>query len=181
MGEFRLDAGRLILRSWRDGDIEPFAAMGRDPEVMRFLGRLATHAEAEAAIGRMVERRHSCGHCFWAVERKADGMFLGFCGLLPAKPPIAGEIEIGWRLARHAWGQGYARDAAARSLDWGWANLSVDHIVAITVPANSRSRGLMQRLGMHRVEDGDFDHPELGLSDPLRRHILYRIERPANA
>ena len=180
MGEFRLETDRLILRAWRDADIEPFAAMGRDPDVMRFLGAPATLAETEAAVGRMIDRQRDAGHCFWALERKADAAFLGFCGLVPGKPPIASEIEIGWRLARHAWGQGYAGEAAAASLAWGWANLSAAQIVAITVPANTRSRALMGRLGMQLVVEGDFDHPDLAVTDPLRRHVLYRIHRPAN-
>lgn len=180
MDEFRLETERLILRAWRDADVEPFAAMGRDPDVMRFLGPPATLAETQAAVGRMVERQRTSGHCFWAIERKADAAFLGFCGLVPGKPPIDGAIEIGWRLARHAWGQGYASEAAAASLAWGWAHLPVALIVAITVPANMRSRALMERLGMTHVEDGDFDHPDLAATDPLRRHVLYRIHRPTN-
>ena len=91
--------------------------------------------------------------------------------------PITDEIEIGWRLAHDAWGQGYAREAAEASLAWGWANLPVPTIAAITVPANTRSRGLMERLGMVRVADGDFDHPDVPDGSPLQRHILYRIAR----
>ena len=178
MDEFRLETERLILRAWRDADVEPFAAMGRDPDVMRFLGPPATLAETQAAVGRMVERQRTSGHCFWAIERKADAAFLGFCGLVPGKPPIDGAIEIGWRLACHAWGQGYASEAAAASLAWGWAHLPVAHIVAITVPANMRSRALMERLGMVRFPEEDFRYPDLTPGEPPRAHILYRIARP---
>lgn len=173
-----IETPRLILRGWRAADIAPFHGMGQDGEVMRYLGPAMTHAQAQAAHDRMVARQAESGFCFWAMERKADAAFLGFCGLLPGKPPIAGEIEIGWRLARHAWGQGYAREAAQASLDWGWANLATPRIAAITVSANTRSWGLMERLGMARAADGDFDHPDVPDGDPLQRHILYRIDRP---
>jgi RimJ/RimL family protein N-acetyltransferase len=174
-----IETARLVLRSWRGGDRAAYHAIERDPEVMRYLGPLVSRAESEAAIDRMIAAQAANGFCFWAVERREDKALLGFCGLLPAKPPIEGEIEIGWRLAREAWGHGYALEAAQASLGWGWSNLDVPSIVAITVPANRRSWGLMERLGMVRVPDGDFDHPDLAEDEPLRRHITYRIARPA--
>ena len=173
-----IETERLWLRPWRQEDVAPFHAMGQDAEVMRYLGPLVTHKEAKAAHDRMVACQSEHGMCFWAVERQADGAFIGFCGLKPGKPPIEGEVEIGWRLARDAWGQGYAREAAAASLAWGWANLHAPAVAAVTVLANVRSWGLMERLGMRRFPDQDFDHPDLPPGDPLRRHILYRIARP---
>lgn len=169
---------RLILRGWRERDIAPFQAMGQDVEVMRYLGPPMSVDAARAAHDRMVAAEAEHGHCFWAIERRADGAFLGFCGLKPGDSFLAGETEIAWRLARDAWGQGYAREAAEASLAWGWANLAVPRVTAITVPANTRSWGLMERIGMTRVADGDFDHPGVAVGDPLRRHILYRIDRP---
>lgn len=174
-----IETGRLTLRPWQEADIAPFHAMGQAAEVMRYLGPPMTIDQARNAYDRMVARQAEHGFCFWAIERTEDGAFIGFCGLLPAKMPIEGEVEIGWRLAREAWGQGYAREAAQASLDWAWGHLDVPAIAAITVPANTRSWGLMERLGMVRVPDGDFDHPDLAENDPLRRHILYRIGRPA--
>ncbi|PCD03455.1 GNAT family N-acetyltransferase [Sphingomonas spermidinifaciens] len=171
---------RLILRDWREADVAPFAAMGRDPEVMAYLGPMLDTHEVRAAIERQRGYQATLGHCFWALERLEDGAFLGFCGLKPgaAGTPIEGEVEIGWRLARDAWGQGYAREAAAASLDWGWAR-GMPRITAITVPANVRSWGLMERLGMRRLPDQDFAHPALAPDDPLSRHIVYAIDRPA--
>lgn len=171
---------RLTLRPWHDGDVAPFYAMGQDAEVMRYLGPPASRQDCERAIARMAVAQSAVGHCFWAVERHTDGAFIGFCGLMPCKPPLLGEIEIGWRLARAAWGQGYALEAAKASLEWAWNHLDVESIVAMTVPANRRSWGLMERLGMSRVPGGDFDHPDLPLGNPLRHHILYRIARPTN-
>jgi len=173
-----IETARLVLRGWQEADRAPFRAMTADPEVMRFLGP-SSAAEADAAVDRMIATQAGHGHCFWAVERKADGQFLGFCGIMPPRPPLQ-ETEIGWRLARHAWGQGYAREAAEASLAWAWANLPVPAVMAITVPANERSWRLMERLGMTRQPEDDFDHPALAPDDPLRPHILYRIQRPAH-
>lgn len=173
-----IETERLILRPWREADVAPFHAMGQDAEVMRFIGPLASPAEARGAYERMTACQAEHGYCFWAVERRADGAFMGFCGLKPGKWPLEHEVEIGWRLAREAWGQGLAREAAEASLAWGWAHLDAPTIAAITVPANTRSWGLMERLGMTRFPDEDFDHPDVPDGSPLKRHILYRISRP---
>lgn len=173
-----ITTARLILRPWRDADRDPYHALCSDPEVMRFLGPPQSRAESDAAIDRMQALQAASGYCFWAVERRADGALLGFCGLKPGPAPIEGKLEIGWRLAREAWGQGYAREAAEASLGWAWRALDVDEVVAITVHANARSWGLMERLGMRRVVDGDFDHPNVPEGSPLKRHILYQIGRP---
>jgi len=176
-----IQTDRLILRDWRADDTAPFNVMCRDPAVMEHLGPLQTLAETGAAITRLAAIQAQHGHTFWAIERRDDGQFLGFCGLKIAPehiPGIEGAIEIGWRLRRDAWGKGYAREAAQASLGWGWANLPVDRIIAITTPANARSWGLMLRLGMVRRHDLDFAHPALAADDPLSAHVTYEIVRP---
>lgn len=174
-----IETERLILRGWRDADREPFHAMSQDDRVMATLGPLLWRDESDALIDRMEAMLDTHGYAFWAVERRTDGAFLGFCGLKPGAEdtPIEGEIEIGWRLAHEYWGQGYARDAAQASLDWGFAHLDVPSIVAITTPENVRSWGLMERLGMVRMPEGDFEHPRA--IERLRSHITYRIARSA--
>lgn len=175
-----IDTERLILRDWQARDHVPFNAMGRDPAVMEFLGPLQSQADTDAAIARLQAIATAHGHTFWAIERRADAAFLGFCGLKIAPDGIAGiegAIEIGWRLRRDAWGQGYAHEAAVASLAWGWANRSVDRIVAMTTPGNLRSQALMRRLGMVRRDDLDFDHPALAAGDPLRPHVVFEILR----
>lgn len=172
---------RLTLRAWRESDLAPFEAMGRDPRVMAHFPALLIRGEALAMIARQEAMRTALGHCFWAVERNSDRVFLGFCGVQPGPKdtPIEGELEIGWRLARNHWGQSYAREAAEATLAWVWANTDRARVCAITVSANEASSGLMIRLGMTRVEDGDFDHPALPPGHRLRRHVLYAIERPS--
>lgn len=164
-----IETERLLVRPWRDADRAAYHAICRDPEAMRYLGPLQSRAETDAAIDRMIASQAANGFCFWAVERREDGALLGFCGLLPAKPPIVGEIEIGWRLGSDYWGQGFAREAATACLDWAWAHLDVPSVAAITVLANRRSWGLMERLGMTRIEGGDFDHPDAPEDSPLKR------------
>jgi RimJ/RimL family protein N-acetyltransferase len=174
-----IETERLILRGWHDDDIAPFHAMGQDAEVMRYLGPLLTVDDARGVHDRMVGCQTEHGYCFWVVERKVDAAFLGFCGVQPGYGFLAGETEIGWRLRRDAWGQGFAREAAEASLAWGWADLDVPRITAITTPDNRASWGLMERLGMKRYPDEDFDHPNVPDDSPLKRHILYRIARPS--
>ncbi|OYU14157.1 MAG: GNAT family N-acetyltransferase [Alphaproteobacteria bacterium PA4] len=176
-----IETPRLTLRNWRDRDVIPFNAMCRDPEVMRYLGSLQSRPETRAAVTRLRAQQDATGYTFWAVERREDRRFLGFCGLKtppPGIPVLDGLIEIGWRLARDAWGAGYAREAAEASLAWGWANLANDRIIAMTVLGNTRSWGLMERLGMVRQPAMDFDHPALADGDPLKPHIVYAIDRP---
>lgn len=168
---------RLLVRPWVDADRAPFHALCNDPQVMATIGPLQSRAETDAAIDRQMALQATLGHCFWALERRDDGRFLGFCGIKIAPeniPGIADCPEIGWRLARDAWGQGMAREAADASLAWGFAN-GMARIIAITTPGNVRSWGLMERLGMVRRHDLDFDHPALAEGDQLRPHITYEI------
>ena len=176
-----IETERLVLRGWIRSDREPFLAMGNDPEVMRYLGPPMGMVDVDEAANRQNSFLADLGYCFWAIERKQDQAFLGFCGLKPgpAETPIEGKLEIGWRLAVAHWGKGYAREAAQASLDWAWARGVADRVWAITVSGNGRSWGLMERLGMTRHVELDFVHPEPDVHDRLKPHITYSIGRPA--
>jgi RimJ/RimL family protein N-acetyltransferase len=165
---------RLTLRRWQASDRASFHAMCNDPCVMEFLGDHQSREQIDAMMDRQNGFQDRLGHCFWAVERKADAAFLGFCGIKPGADgtPIEGLPEIGWRLAVDHWGKGYAREAAQASITWGLTHLD-GTIWAMTVPGNVRSWGLMERLGMRRYEDMDFEHPALPPGHELRRHIVY--------
>lgn len=176
MAEFRLETERLVLREWREEDRDSFWEMAQDPEVMRYLPA-TTRDEMDAAVGRLQAAQAEHGLSLWALETKDPDRFIGFCGFMPPRAPLE-EFEIGWRLERDAWGKGFAREAAQACLEWMWRECQEKTVVAITVPANKRSWGLMRRIGMHYVEGGDFDHPDLPEGSPLRRHVLYRIDRP---
>ncbi len=169
-----IETARLILRPWRDHDRAAFAAMGADPEVMAHFPALLSRAESDAMVDRIGLMMADQSFGFWAVERRDSGGFIGFCGLnrVSFPCPVEGEVEIGWRLARNAWGQGFAREAAQACLDWGFGH-GMTRIVSFTVRANVRSWGLMERLGLVRRGDLDFDHPRVADGSPLKRHIVY--------
>lgn len=170
-----IETARLLLRPWIDADLPPFAAMGKDPRVMAHFPSLVDEAQSKATAIRIMNHIDEHGFGFWAVERKADRQFLGFCGLKKVSfpCPIEGEVEIGWRMAHAHWGQGYALEAAQASLAHGFGPLGLAQITSFTVARNTRSWGLMARLGMDRREDLDFDHPDLAPGHPLQRHIVY--------
>lgn len=168
---------RLILRGWRPADIEPFAALNADPGVMEHFPSTLTRAESEALVANIRAHFDQRGFGLWVVEVPGVVDFAGFVGLNvpPFEAPFTPCVEIGWRLARSAWGRGYATEGAAAALDFAFADLGLDEVVSFTVTANERSRRVMERLGMHRSPADDFDHPRLPAGHPLRRHVLYRV------
>jgi RimJ/RimL family protein N-acetyltransferase len=176
-----IETPRLVLRGWETRDLDPFAAMCADAEVMRHLNGVVDRAAAAVIVARLTAALADTGLTFWAIERREDRAFLGFCGLRHGGhpgTPVADELEVGWRLARAHWGRGYAREAAQASLNHGWATTERDRIAAWTVPANTASWGLMKRLCMTARADLDFDHPLFEAGHSLRRHVVYAIERP---
>jgi RimJ/RimL family protein N-acetyltransferase len=176
MAETMFETDRLILRAFRETDRDPWAAMNADPEVMRHFPATLSRAEADGVMDRVNEKIADTGVGFWALERKADGCFLGFAGLNRIgheNLPIYGEWEVGWRLARHAWGQGYASEAGAFALDHGFQAMGLRRILAYTACTNSLSERVMQRLGMERRADMDFEHPAVPVGSPVRPHIVY--------
>jgi RimJ/RimL family protein N-acetyltransferase len=172
----------LILRDWRDDDIDPMTAMSQDPEVMEFFPKLLSRDEVAAATVRVQAAIARDGFGFWAVERA--GEFIGYCGIsrVMFETPFTPAVEIGWRFARSAWGHGYATEAARAALALGWS-VGLSTVVAFLVPANRRSAAVAERIGMVRDVNGDFDHPNIA-PDTIsigghssRRHALYRLER----
>ena len=176
-----LAATRLLLRGLRDGDAPAFAAMNADPEVMRWMSRSLDRAASDLFLGRIAERWAADGFGLWAIERRADAAFLGFAGLSePAfEATFVPALEVGWRLARDAWGHGYATEAGAAALRFGFDVLGRDEIVSFTAVSNERSRRVMERLGMIRDPADDFDYPLVPPGHPVRRQVLYRLSRAA--
>jgi len=176
-----IETKRLLLRRWRDSDIEPFAALNADQIAMRFMPGTMTADETRAMVGRIHEHFDAHGFGLWAVEVPGVAPFIGFVGL--QRPTFDAHftpcVEIGWRLAPAHWGKGYATEAAAAALRYGFEHLNLDQIVSFTVAANNPSWSVMERIGMTRDPAEDFDHPRLPAGHPLRRHILYRKRRAA--
>ncbi len=168
------------MRPWRDSDRAPFAVMNDDPDVMRHLPAMLTAEESNALVKRIEAHFAEHGFGLWALEVPGIAPFIGYCGLLRVRfdAHFAPAVEIGWRLAREFWDQGYATEAARAALEWGFINLDVDEIVSFTTPANNRSRRVMERIGMTNDVADDFDHPLLPGGHPLQHHLLYRARRP---
>lgn len=176
----RLRTARLLLRPFLPQDLEPFIALNADPEVMRFFPALRDEAETRAAMARGAASLAAVGFAPWAMDLPGAG-WIGFCGLsIPTfSAPFTPCVEIGWRLARAHWGQGYATEAARAALADGFARIGLRQVVAFTATANLPPRRVMDRIGMARDPAGDFDHPRIPAGHPLRRHVLHRISAPA--
>ncbi|MER6156462.1 GNAT family N-acetyltransferase [Streptomyces sp. NPDC001868] len=178
MSELRTD--RLLLRDWRESDLAPWAALNADPEVREYFPGVLTSEQSEASAARFQADLDARGWGWWAVEVCATGEFIGFTGLDPVDEhlPFSG-VEAGWRLARTAWGHGYATEAARAVLDFGFGRLRLPEILAVTTATNLRSQAVMRRLGMTRNPADDFDDPDVP-EGPLRRSVVFRLAAGAS-
>jgi RimJ/RimL family protein N-acetyltransferase len=174
-----LTTSRLLLRPWRDDDLEPFAALNADPRVMEYFPATLDRTESDANAARIRTYFAQHGYGLWGVEELGGAPFIGYVGLSTPRfeAPFMPAIEIGWRLGFAHWGKGYAREAAYAALDFGFGTLNLNQIVSFTTTANQRSRRVMEAIGMNWSAREDFDHPMLPEAHPLRRHVLYRITR----
>lgn len=174
-----IDTERLHLRRWRFSDRAPFAAMNADPEVMEFFPSTLTPEESDAMVDRIRAQFDEHGFGLWALEVRGRGEFIGFTGLAiqTFDAPFNPSVEVGWRLARPAWGKGYAIEAARAAVADGFDRIGLDEIVSMTAVVNERSQAVMRRLGMTRDPADDFDHPRVPEGSPLRRHVLFRLKR----
>lgn len=174
-----LTTRRLLLRGWRAADLAPFAAMGADPEVMRYFPYRHSRETSDRMAQSIQDRFRAWGFGFWAMET-ADAPFIGFVGL--SRPTFASDfsdrVEIGWRLARAHWGRGYATEGARAALSFAFERLGEEEVVAYTPEINAPSVAVMERLGMRR--DGGFEHPGVP-AGRLKRFALYRLARAAFA
>ena len=170
---------RLLLREWQPQDRAPFARMNADPRVAEHLGNPLDSAESDALLDQFVARCAADGYGVWAVEQLEVGAFLGFTGLSPVlfEAPFTPATEVEWRFVPESWGHGYATESARAALGFGFESRGLEEIVAFTVPANVRSRAVMERLGMTRDPRDDFDHQGLPPGHQLQGHVLYRLSR----
>ena len=168
---------RVLLRQWKDSDFDTWATMNADPQVRRFFPSTLTHADAQAEADRIRGAIAQRGWGMWALEVPGVHPFAGFVGLnLPGyEAPWMPAVEIGWRLAPSAWHQGYATEGALAALEFAFTQLELPQVVAMSVPGNTPSHQVMERIGMVRDEAADFDHPRVPADSPLKRHILHRI------
>jgi ribosomal-protein-alanine N-acetyltransferase len=174
---------RLHLRRWRDEDLPAFAAINADPEVMEHFPKTLDRAESDSRAAEIREHFARHGFGLWAVEVAGIAPFIGVVGLsIPTfEARFTPCVEVGWRLARAHWGNGFATEAARAAFDFGFRRLALEEIVSFAVPGNRRSLAVMERIGMTRDPLDDFDHPLLPEGHPLRGHVLYRIKRSVHS
>lgn len=173
---------RLILRPWTEEDLETFAQLNADPRVREYFPGVLSRQESDA-IGRLITANiERYGWGFWATALIETGEFIGFIGLenvIFSAPfnKTAPAVEIGWRLSFAHWGKGYATEGALAALKYGFEALDLEEIVSFTPVLNQRSRHVMEKIGMHRHPEDDFDHPELSEGHPLSKFVLYRLKK----
>ena len=164
----RLETERLLLREWRDEDLDAYAAMSQDPEVVRHLAEPQDRTASWRGMALHAGHWALRGYGNWALERKGDGELLGRVGLW--SPEGWPGLELGWQLARHAWGQGYATEAARAAMAWAWAELRAAELISLIRPENVRSARVAERLGFGPLRDDELNG---------HRVTVFQIERPA--
>jgi RimJ/RimL family protein N-acetyltransferase len=170
----------VLLRRWREGDLDPFAAISADAVVMEHFPRPLTREESAAIIESQERSFDALGYGLWALEVPGEVELGGFVGLVDVEPrlPFAPAVEIGWRMAGELWGRGLASEAARLALAYAFKELALEEVVSMTAERNTRSRAVMERIGMRRDLAGDFLHPALPRGHALEPHVLYRLRRP---
>lgn len=176
-----LETERLILRDWRDDDVERWVAMNADPRVTEFFGKTYTREFSEASARKIREHLGRDGFGWWAVEVRGGTPFAGVVALqaVPFEAAFTPAYEIGWRFAPEHWGRGYATEGAKAALTHAFDRLGWREVIAFTAEPNLKSQRVMQRLGMTHDPADDFDHPKLEPGHWLRRHVLYRSKAPS--
>lgn len=179
-----LTTERLILRTWQSSDIPLMTAISSDPSVMEFFPSTQDTAATQTLVDRICNHYEKYGYSLYAVETKDTHEFIGFVGLSHPSfdiPKFKSKglpiVEIGWRISSKHWGCGYATEAAKAVLHYAFTVLKLDEIISFTVPANTRSRRVMEKIGLHHSKEDDFEHPKIDNSSPLSQHVLYRLTR----
>lgn len=174
-----LETDRLILRSWREKDLLPMVAINQDPKVCEYFPEIGNRDTTIALIDRIIKHDEENGFSLYAVEIKATQEMIGFLGLMTPsfEAHFTPAIEIGWRLSSQHWNKGFATEGAKAVLEHAFTDLNLEEVVSFTVVNNQPSRRVMEKIGMKRNPDDDFDHPKINKDNPLKRHVLYRISK----
>lgn len=172
-----IETERLILRTWKKEDADPYFQINQDPKVIEFLRGALTMEQVNDFILAVNNHQDRHGYTLWAAELKKTGELIGFIGLnyTDWESHFTPAVEVGWRLGSQYWSKGFATEGAKAALNFGFKQCGIKEIVSFTVPANVRSIRLMEKIGLQRDANGDFAHPKLAADHPLSRHVLYRI------
>ena len=171
-----LESERVRLRQWVESDVSGFIRLNSDPDVMQYFPKTLTEKESEEFVSVMSSIIDKQGWGFWAAELKPSQEFIGFVGLNSPRTifPFSPCVEVGWRLHKEYWGNGYATEAGRISLAYAFDILKIDEVVSFTTESNSKSRKVMERLGMENTNE-NFKYPDLPNEHSLSEHVLYRI------
>ncbi|MDF1678065.1 MAG: GNAT family N-acetyltransferase [Legionellaceae bacterium] len=177
-----LETERLILRTWGEDDFEPMCKINQDPKVMEYFPGLVSAEETQALINRICAHQDKYDYTLYAAELKSTHEMIGFIGLLHRTKqdldlPFNPSTEIGWRLASKHWGQGLAPEGAKAVLRYAFQVLDLSEVVSFTTVNNTKSRRVMEKIGLHHHPEDDFNHTELPKGSPLSRHVLYRLSQ----
>ncbi|NBD24702.1 GNAT family N-acetyltransferase [Paenibacillus glycinis] len=172
-----VETARLRLRDWQDSDLEPFRRLNADEEVMAYFPKTLSAEETAAFLRAIQAEFDACGYGLYAAETKENDAFIGFIGFHRAtfEADFTPCVEIGWRLARSAWGKGYATEGAEACLTYGWGELGFADVYSFTAEANAPSKNVMRKIGMRFVKH--FNHPKIGTESPLSKHVLYHARQ----
>lgn len=172
-----IETERLILRTWKKEDAETYFQINQDPMVTEFLPKALTMEQVNDFILSVNQHQTKHGYTLWAAELKETGELMGFIGLnyTDWESHFTPAVELGWRLGSPYWGKGFATEGAKASLAYGFKQCDLKEIVSFTVPGNVRSIRVMQKIGLIRDLNGDFEHPKLSISHPLSKHVLHRL------
>lgn len=172
----RIETERLVLREWTEADLVPFSQINSDAEVMEHFPRMLSYDESADFYRRITGEFAECGWGLFAVELKETGEFIGYTGFhrFDFDAEFSPGVEIGWRLARRHWGNGYATEAAKACIEYARGKGLAARLYSFTAVCNVRSRRVMQKAGLEYA--GNFMHPALPDGHRLKEHVLYRIE-----
>ena len=175
-----IETDRLRLVDFTPAHLDDFALMNADAEVMAFFPARLSRDESAALLQRIIDHQQQYGFSLFALHQKRDDCFIGFTGLLTVgfEAHFTPAVEIGWRFAKSAWGQGLGPEAARACLAYGFDDIGLKQIVSFTAAINQRSVRVMEKIGMQHDPKDDFDHPKLPSDDRLSRHVLYRCTAP---
>lgn len=177
MKKYHFTSQRLGFREWEDGDVSSFSELNGDPDVMAFFPALMSEEQTRAMVERIQQHFDQNGFGFYATDVLENGEFAGMLGL--SRPRFESFftpcVEIGWRLQKKFWGVGLATEGALACLDFGFRNLGLKEIYSFTTVSNKKSERVMQKIGMQKI--GEFDHPQIADDSPLKRHVVYKIEK----
>jgi len=168
-----IETARLRLRDWEEADLAPFRQLNADAQVMRYFPKILTDEETNAFAAVIRQEFAAYGFGLYAVETKTGREFIGFIGFHRATfaADFTPCVEIGWRLQRSAWGQGYATEGAKACLEYGFTHLDFTKVYSFTAKINKPSERVMQKIGLTFGQE--FDHPRVDPGSPLCRHVLY--------